>query len=93
MPHMIHPREDLDRLYPSLTAPDDLDDEGQQQHDNNDAILQHGMRIADTISQQAADQGRKRLMKAAEEDEIGFLHGLQCYEYGCSRLVCYPYAQ
>ena len=60
MPHLLHNNDELDRLYPPMTAPKDLDDDGQEVADLNDPTLQYGQAIAARIAQQAADFGRKR---------------------------------
>ena len=59
MPHLVHDCTTLDRLYPSLQAPDDesLDD---WQCDSNDAVLRHGMRLAEHIREETTLQGRRR---------------------------------
>jgi len=60
MPHLLHNNDELNKLYPPLTAPDDLDGDGQEVADLDDITLQVGQAIAARIAQQAADFGRRR---------------------------------
>jgi len=60
MPHIEHKAEELDRLYPSMIAPEDLDSSAQEEQDAEDRVYQTGRRIATEIAQTAADVGRRR---------------------------------
>ena len=60
MPHLLHNNDELDKLYPPLSAPEDLDDNRQEMADLDDTTLQVGQAIAARIAQQAADFGRRR---------------------------------
>ena len=74
MPHLVCSATDLDNLYPNVGTPDDegLDDLGD---DRDDAVLQHGLKIAKEINDQSQAQGRRRRPRDAadgqEEDAQG----------------------
>ncbi len=87
MPHLLHNNDELDRLYPPMTAPKDLDDDGQEIADLNDPTLQFGQAIAARIAQQAADFGRKRTQ---EHDDIVVTRTVQGRPSVASRLAPLP---
>ncbi len=74
MPHLVHNNDELDRLYPPMTAPEDLDDDGQEIADLNDPTLQLGQAIAARIAQQATDFGRRRTQ---DNDDIVVTRAVQ----------------
>jgi hypothetical protein len=57
MPHLLYNKEELDRQYPSLTAPDDFDVPGTEQED---ALLEAGMKQARSIAMTMKTFGRTR---------------------------------
>ena len=59
IPHLALSDEDIDRRFPSLVAPDDegLDDIIR---DEDDAMLQHGIKMANDISENMLKYGRTR---------------------------------
>ena len=59
MPHLEYDCTTLDRLHPSLQAPDDENLEDWQCGDS-DAVLRHGMRLAERIREETTLQGRRR---------------------------------
>ena len=59
MPHLCLDREQLDRCYPSVSAPGAVDDPDLQD-DALDATLQHGYSIASDISTTMDELGRAR---------------------------------
>ena len=59
MPHLSVDKADLDRLYPSLEAPES--DRHNDIHDDvRDGVYQHGLQIAEEIRAQSESQGRRR---------------------------------
>ena len=66
MPHLEHRGDELDRLYPSLVAPEDLDSGAQEEQDERDTVFQTGKHIASAIVQIAADSGRRRHQRGDE---------------------------
>jgi hypothetical protein len=62
MPHTLYQQEELDRLFPALTAPDAecLDDGHERAAEAQDAVLQHGLRLADQIQEDMVANGRRR---------------------------------
>ena len=66
MPHLVCSATDLDSLYPNVGTPDDegLDDLGD---DRDDAVLQHGLKIAKEINVQSQAQGRRRRPRDAAD--------------------------
>jgi hypothetical protein len=66
MPHISYQADELNRLYPSMTAPDDIEDDSQVERDGQDAVYQTGMNIAKNIAQIAADSGRRRCLRDEE---------------------------
>ena len=59
MPHRVYEREALDELYPPLAVADAVDDE----EDEVDPVLAHGMEIVEDIVDRAVNFGRRRLQK------------------------------
>ena len=59
MPHLALTDEDLNRRFPALVAPDDegLDD---LIRDEDDHMLQHGIKVASEISEGMLRHGRTR---------------------------------
>jgi len=66
MPHISYQADELNRLYPSMTAPDDIEDDSQVERDCQDAVYQTGMNIARNIAQIAADSWRRRCLRDEE---------------------------
>jgi hypothetical protein len=59
MPHLSVDKADLDRLYPSLEAPES-DRHDDLHNDARDGVYQHGLQIAEEIRAQSESQGRRR---------------------------------
>ena len=59
LPHLVLSEEDINRRFPSLIAPDDegLDD---LIRDADDQMLQHGIKVANDISDNMLKHGRTR---------------------------------
>ena len=66
MPHLEHDAAELDRLYPSFEAPEAADVGDPQMH-ATDSLLDHGLKVAENIMKEAAEQGRRRVSKGPEE--------------------------
>ena len=66
MPHLEHDAAELDRLYPSFEAPEAADVGDPQMH-AIDPLLDHGLKVAESIMKEAAEQGRRRVSKGPEE--------------------------
>ena len=62
MPHLSFATTTRDREYPPLTAPDAecLDDSHERAAEERDAVLQHGLRLANQIQEEMVAQGRRR---------------------------------
>ncbi len=61
MPHRVYSAEELDKLYPSLEAVEALDDDEET---GQDALLAHGLGIAEGIARDASIFGRKRIQES-----------------------------
>ncbi len=61
MPHREHDAEELDRLYPSIEAVEDVDVEEPE----DDPVLLKGYEIAKEIVAQASNFGRRRVQREA----------------------------
>jgi hypothetical protein len=59
MPHVCLSQEQLDRLYPSMVAPDEPDDPDQD-CDETDGVYARGLELAEGISRDMATYGRTR---------------------------------
>jgi hypothetical protein len=66
MPHLDYGQAELDQLFPSMVAPDDLDDGAEEAHDNQDMVFQTGLTIAEGIARNAVDHGRRRCLRASD---------------------------
>ncbi len=62
MPHRTMTREQLDCAYPSLQAPEELDNEDERVQGEDD-LLKHGERIAGEIIKSTMIHGRKRITR------------------------------
>ena len=62
MPHTLYPHDELDKLFPPLEAPDAecLDDSHERAAEAQDAVLQHGLRLANQIQDDMVANGRRR---------------------------------
>jgi hypothetical protein len=60
MPHLAFSGRDLDDRYPSLRAPDDIDDGSAELMDRNDVVFQAGRKEAEEIARRAMLHGRRR---------------------------------
>ena len=62
IPHMMYQQEELDKLFPPLTAPDAecLDDSHERAAEAQDAVLQHGLRLACQMQDDMVANGRGR---------------------------------
>jgi hypothetical protein len=71
IPHITYGLEELDERYPTMSVPDDpYDDDGwAEAEDNNDGILQTGLRCAREIATEAEAFGRRRYMP--DNDDTG----------------------
>ena len=59
MPHLVLSADELNRYYPAMIAPVEVDDPDIN-NDNDDGLLQHGYRLASDILQQMESLGRTR---------------------------------
>ena len=59
MPHLEHSKEELDRLHPSISAPEAVD-EGDPQADEREPLLEEGLRLAKDLVKTVEEQGRRR---------------------------------
>ena len=59
MPHNSLSQEQLDLLYPAVTAPQEVDDPDLNQ-DNHDAIFRSGMDVAHGVARDMVAYGRTR---------------------------------
>ena len=59
MPHKMHDEKMLDELYPSVRVPPAAD-EGDPLADTADSLLDHGLRVAEKITKDAVERGRRR---------------------------------
>ena len=57
----------MDRMHPSLTVPEDVDDTNEQLMDYHDVIFQKGLAIARVIAQDAIAHGRRRVERGEAE--------------------------
>ena len=62
MPHKVHTKEVLDKLYPSLQVPPEVD-EGDPQANERDRLLEHGLEQAKEIMEAAREHGRRRVQR------------------------------
>ena len=60
MPHVELAQHDLDREYPSLVAPDELDYGDEIESEAWDMCHRLGLKVIETIRDKAASVGRKR---------------------------------
>ncbi len=60
MPHLDLNREELDRRYPTLSVPQDVDDGHEDLWDSWDKILQRGLEIVAEIQAKMTQEGRRR---------------------------------
>ena len=60
MPHLVFNAEELDRYHPSVSAPDDVDGDREEDIDAGDEVYQHGLKLVDEIKQRMVVQGRRR---------------------------------
>jgi len=60
MPHVEHNKAELDKLYPSMEAPADLDGNDETEAENWDTIYQYGLKIIEDIREKTALEGRRR---------------------------------
>jgi len=72
MPHGQHTTEELDKLYPSLQVPEELD-LNDAHADGWDYIYQRGLREAQAISEEMHAMGRMKYIRsrAGEHDQKG----------------------
>ena len=62
MPHLGHAdRAEMDKLYPPITAAEDVEDNGELNKDHEDEIFQHGLEIVEGIRQKFITDGRRRV--------------------------------
>ena len=62
MPHLEHAdRAEMDRLYPPITAAEDVEDKGELDKDIEDEVFQHGLEIVESIRQKLISDGRRRV--------------------------------
>ncbi len=62
MPHLVYSREELDRQHPRMEVPEEelLDESLEVEADRKDAVLQHGLSIAEKISADMKTFGRTK---------------------------------
>ena len=68
MPHTVLSQEELDKLYPSLSAPDELALHDYIR-DEDDPVYMHGLDIAKEIQSDVDANGRRRHMD--EVNQVG----------------------
>ena len=59
MPHLEHSKEEPDRLHPSISAPEAVD-EGDPQAEEQEPLLEEGLRLAKDLVRTVEEQGRRR---------------------------------
>ena len=59
MPHLEHSKEELDRLHPSISAPEAVD-EGDPQAEEREPLLEERLRLAKDLVKTVEEQGRRR---------------------------------
>ena len=59
MPHLEHSKEELERLYPSISAPEAVD-EGDPQAEGREPMMEEGFRLAKDLARTVEEQGRRR---------------------------------
>ena len=62
MPHLKYPdRREMDELFPTIKAAEDIEHDDGQQQDSEDVILQGGLRVAEEIRGKMLTDGRRRI--------------------------------
>ena len=59
MPHLEYSKEELERLHPSIPAPEAVD-EGDPQAEEMEPLLEEGLRLARDLVKTVEEQGRRR---------------------------------
>ena len=59
MPHLECSKEELERLHPSISAPEAVDD-GDPQAEEREPLLEEGLRLAKDLVRTVEEQGRRR---------------------------------
>jgi hypothetical protein len=59
MPHLEYSKEELERLHPSIPAPEAVD-EGDPQAEETEPLLEEGLRLARDLVKTVEEQGRRR---------------------------------
>ncbi len=62
IPHRVFSQEALDELYPSIGVAESAD--GDDAEEEQDDLLDHGMRMAKDIEDRAACSGRRRIERS-----------------------------
>ena len=60
MPHLDHDNDELDKFYPTLHAPAEVDDDNEMAWDSWDQVYQRGLEIIEEVKQTMRVSGRKR---------------------------------
>ena len=58
MPHLMHDLDALDKAYPSLSAPEDVNTSNEAQWEDWDQIYQRGLEIVEEVKRRMLTQGR-----------------------------------
>ena len=59
MPHLEYSKEEMERLHPSIPAPEAVDD-GDPQAEEREPLLEEGLRLAKDLVRTVEEQGRRR---------------------------------
>ena len=60
MPHLDHDNEELDKFYPTLHAPAEVDDDHEVAWDSWDKVYQRGLEIIEEVKETMRVSGRRR---------------------------------
>ena len=60
MPHLDLTRDEMDKEFPSLSAPEDLDVTDESKWSSWDAVYERGLEIAEEVKKRMAELGRVR---------------------------------
>jgi hypothetical protein len=67
MPHLEYNGEALDMVYPSVSAPKDVEAEGEHAWESWDQIAERGKEIVEEIRRRTVTEGRRRREGGAQE--------------------------